>query len=134
MADDALPPDPPVRPSATITPFRRGPGRPPGGPKPPGSGRKRGTRNKVTKEIREIAAKHGARSIRELVKLLKTSSNEQVRLKAAAELLDRGFGRPPQSLEHSGPAGGPIETREMDDREFARQIAFALASGERKGG
>ena len=35
------------------------------------------------------------------------------------------------AMEHSGPEGGPIETRELSETEVARRIAFALARGAR---
>lgn len=33
------------------------------------------------------------------------------------------------SIEHTGKDGGPIETREMSNLEFARRVAFALTQG-----
>ena len=89
-------------------PAQRGPGRPPGSPKPPGSGRKKGVPNKSTAEIRAVAQKHGAKAVRELVKLMTRSENEQTRLKAAVELLDRGYGRPVTPSEISGKDGEPL--------------------------
>ncbi len=34
-------------------------------------------------------------------------------------------------LEHTGKDGGPIETRDMTDREIARRLAFVLAKAEK---
>lgn len=90
------------------TPERRRPGKPKGHPKPPGSGRAKGTPNRATKEIREIAQRHGPTAIRELVRLMTKSDNEATRLKAAQELLDRGYGRPVTPQEITGPEGAPV--------------------------
>ena len=37
---------------------------------------------------------------------------------AAAELIDRGWGRAPQGLEVTGASGGPIEIEERTAREY----------------
>ena len=69
------------------------PGRPKGLPKPPGSGRKKGTPNKITREVREAAQKHGTKAIAALVKLLKHEDSKIV-LAASIELLNRAYGKP----------------------------------------
>jgi hypothetical protein len=79
--------------------------------KPPG--RPKGSQNRATKEIRQIAAKHGRKAVRELYKLMVGSENEQTRLRAATELLDRGFGRPTQTTELTGKDGGPVATASL---------------------
>lgn len=95
----------------TPSPAQRRPGRPPGSPKPPTSGRKKGVPNKSTREIREIAQKHGGKAVRELVKLMTKSENDQTRLKAAVELLDRAYGRPITPSE----INSNISLRKIDD-------------------
>lgn len=42
------------------------------------------------------------------------------RLAAARELSDRGWGKPPQSVELSGPAGGPIALTASPARDYSR--------------
>ena len=69
-------------------------GRPPGLPKVPGSGRKPGSSNKVTKPVREIAAAYTEEAIHAIAALARNASNEGVRLRAWQELLDRGQTRP----------------------------------------
>lgn len=51
-------------------------------------------------EIRELARRHGAAAITRLVALMR-SENENVAVRAAEAILDRGYGRPLQALEHS---------------------------------
>ena len=103
----------------------RRPGKPRGHPKPPGSGRKPGTPNKCTREIREIAQKHGQKAMRKLVALMK-SPNEATALKAAIELLDRGYGRPVTPSELSGPGGAPIRTEDVTPEEVHQRVAAML--------
>ncbi len=58
-------------------------------------------RPKVVGEIRDLARRHGKFAIAKLVELAK-SDNPRVAVAACSELLDRGYGRPAQSIEHSG--------------------------------
>ena len=62
------------------------------------------------------------------------SDNEVTRLKAAVELLDRGYGRPTSTTELTGAEGGPLippTPREelMTTFDLARRVAFTLSSG-----
>ncbi len=97
-----------------------GRGRPRGQPKT--GGRKAGTLNKVSADVRELAGQHGPAVIAELARLATEADSEQVRVSAGRELLDRGFGKPAQSRE-------PIDDHRIDDEqvsdlEIARRIAF----------
>jgi len=40
--------------------------------------------------------------------------------------LDRGYGRPAQMIEASGPGGGPVQVEDINIRELGRRIAYAL--------
>jgi len=55
-------------------------------------------RSKIAKEVQLAAAKHCPKAIETLARLLTTSRSEKVRLDAAKELLDRGAGKPIQTL------------------------------------
>ena len=57
-------------------------------------GRKAGTPNKNSGEIRALALKHSGTAIEMLATLMTTSTNDAVRLSAARELLDRSCGKP----------------------------------------
>ena len=61
-------------------------------------GRTKGTPNKMTAEIRSAAQLHGSAAIAKLVSLMDEGDTHQVQLAAARELLDRGYGRPMQSV------------------------------------
>jgi hypothetical protein len=107
----------------------RRPGRPKGLPRPPGAGRKPGTPNKVTRDIREAASKHGAKALSAIVKLLK-SPDEKVVAVAAREILDRAYGKSIQPSELTGKDGDPlIPARELSDHTLAKLIAYQLDIG-----
>lgn len=74
-----------------------------------GAGRPPGAVNETTKIIRACAQKHGPELIEELVRLAKESESDAARVAAANAVLDRGYGRPKQSVEHAGVDGGPIQ-------------------------
>jgi hypothetical protein len=61
------------------------------------------------------------------------SAPHAARVSAAEHLLNRGWGKPPQSVEHSGRDGGPIETRVLTDIEAARRIAWLLGNAAEAG-
>ena len=75
------------------------PTRKPVGGKRPGAGRPLGSPNKITRPIKELAADHSEASIAKLVWLRDHSENDQVRLAACRELLDRAHGRPRQEID-----------------------------------
>lgn len=66
-----------------------------------GAGRPKGSPNKITQPIKELAASHSEESISTLVRLRDHSPNDQVRLAAARELLDRAHGKPRQEIDVS---------------------------------
>lgn len=74
-----------------------------------GAGRPPGSVNETTKAIRAAAQEHGPEMITELVRLAKESESDAARVAAANAVLDRGYGRPKQSLEHVGEGGGPVQ-------------------------
>ena len=89
-------------------------------------GRVKGSKNKVTTAIRDMAQPYGARAIRKLVGLLK-STNEAIVLQASKELIDRGYGKAHQSASQT------VDTTirlEVTDMELARRAAFLLTKAE----
>ena len=111
----------------TVLPMARRPGRPPGLKKT--GGRKKGVKNRITREIKELALPYGKRAFTRLAKLLK-SDDEKISLAASREILDRAYGRPQIYNELTGPGGSPIETP-ADPLEVARRVAFLLHQGVR---
>ncbi len=58
-------------------------------------------------DMRALARCHTEKALAVLVAALE-SSREDIRVKAADALLDRGWGKPTQCLEHSGADGAPL--------------------------
>jgi hypothetical protein len=62
-------------------------------------GRKKGTPNKATAEVKEYAQKYTKAAIRGLYKLARSAQSEQARVSAWREILDRAVGKPAQSVD-----------------------------------
>ena len=65
---------------------------------PKTGGRKKGTPNKTTADIKAAFREHGQEFVRAMLKLTK-SKDENVRLKALQICLDRGYGKATQHIE-----------------------------------
>lgn len=90
------------------------------GGKREGAGRPRGQRNAATKDqiasISELAKQHSDQAMAALVEIATNSqASEGARVSAANSILDRAWGKPVQSLEHTGKDGGPVEVRSLAD-------------------
>ena len=72
-------------------------------------GRKKGTRNKVTRELAEIAGEYTEEAIETLADIMRHGESEQVRAVAADKLLDRAHGKAAQSHVHKGDKDNPLE-------------------------
>lgn len=83
------------------------------GGKRPGAGRKQGSKSRATAEqigtLSELARAHTALALNVLVQIAQSGESEAARVSAANAILDRGYGKPAQALEHSGPDGGPVQ-------------------------
>lgn len=79
--------------------------------KTPGSGRKPGSLNKATVDIRAIAQEHGSAMIDNLIHLARHAESEAVRATCTQALLDRGYGKPQQPV--TGADGGNLVIRIM---------------------
>jgi len=79
---------------------------------PKAGGRVAGTLNHLTVEIKELARIHGPTVIARLVELVRDTSGA-VAVAASRELLDRGYGKPPQSVAVGGdPNAPPVQTKQ----------------------
>jgi hypothetical protein len=92
-------------------------------------GRRPGSPNKATAEVKELALKHGPEAIEVAARLMRGAESETARLAAANIILDRAYGRAPQAVEMSGPNGGPIqsETVTPTDEQRARALMALIA-------
>ena len=75
-----------------VTRFRKGRSGNPGG------------RPKVVAEVRDLAQAHTADAIEALAKICRTGKSESARVSAAVALLDRGYGKPLQTVSTSRPS------------------------------
>ena len=70
-------------------------------------GRPKGSVNKATASIRELARKYAPDALEELSRLARKADSETARVSAIKELLDRAYGKSPQPMDGDG-EGGPI--------------------------
>lgn len=75
----------------------------------PGAGRPKGRKNVLTLEIESTAREFAADALHALKSVALRGKSESARVMAATALLDRGYGRPRQAIEHTGEGGGPME-------------------------
>ncbi len=91
------------------------------GGKRKGAGRPKGSRSAATKQqqatISDMAREYSSDALTALVDVVRNGVSEAARVAAANSLLDRGYGKPVQSLEHSGKDGEPIEHRNVPSSE-----------------
>jgi uncharacterized protein DUF5681 len=84
---------------------------------PKGQSGNPGGRPKVLADVQELARQYAPVAIVELARLALKAKNENARIAAIRELLDRGYGRSRQSMEVSAPAGDPLQLlfEELDE-------------------
>ena len=73
-------------------------------------GKPKGTLNKSTAEIKELAQNYSAKALETLSSIMRNSDNDTARIAAAKELLDRGYGKVTQPMEHTGKDGVALPT------------------------
>lgn len=87
-------------------------------------------RPKVCQEAQELARQHGPDAIRRLASLMEKGESDHVRLNAAVALLDRGYGKPAQTVNSNVTR---TDVRQLSDEELASALArveAALAGGD----
>lgn len=71
-----------------------------------GAGRKRGSNARATRDqkitLADLARSHATTAIETLVILATQADSDSAKISACKELLDRGYGRAPQAVEHEG--------------------------------
>jgi len=66
-------------------------------------GRKKGTPNKATRELKELAREYTAAALATLKTVMEGSDSDAARVAAAREFLDRGYGKAAQAIIGGGP-------------------------------
>jgi hypothetical protein len=101
----------------------------------PGSGRRPGAKNKVTLALKEMASKYTETALNVLVEIMQDPEAPHVaRVSAANGVLDRGHGKPTQSVDETVTVQngmGPemikrLETDMLERMERARQRQLAV--------
>ena len=72
-------------------------------------GRKKGTPNKATAEIKALAREHGLEAVTGIVEMARNADSESTRLAAWRELLDRGYGKAMQPTDNKHNVAGKVE-------------------------
>lgn len=78
------------------------------GGKRPGAGRPKGAVNKATADIKALAQKYAPDALKTLHSIMQASESDAARVAAANSLIDRGYGKAPQAIQHQGHEGGPV--------------------------
>jgi uncharacterized protein DUF5681 len=86
-----------------------------------------GGRPKADAQVKELARAHTTAAVGALVKALKAKS-ERTRVAAAEALLDRGWGKPAQEIQHSGEIGRSRALCDLTDDELAVIAASGAAN------
>jgi hypothetical protein len=71
-------------------------------------GRVKGTPNKATSELKDLAREYTAQALETLVGVMTGSESDAARVSAAKEVLDRGYGKASQVIS-GNEDGGPVE-------------------------
>lgn len=97
----------------------------------PGMSGNPGGRPRDEQRIADLARSHGPAALERLVQL-KDSKDERVALSACVALLDRGYGKPKQAQELTGPGGSALPflkvTRVIVDPESRNDSSEGRAS------
>lgn len=75
----------------------------------PGAGRPKGSPNKATASLRDVARQYTEQAIETLVQIALAGESEAARVAAANSILDRGYGKPSQVLS-GDENGGAVRT------------------------
>jgi hypothetical protein len=98
----------------------------------PGKSGNPGGRPRKTDEERTLEAlcrEKTPEALATILRIMAGSNMDRAKLAAAQYVLDRGWGRPKESVEHSGPNGGPIEQKStVDVAGLSPEQLRALAS------
>jgi hypothetical protein len=90
-------------------------------------GKPPGTKNKTTIELREAAREYTEEALKTLVHICQNGKSEQARISAATALLDRGYGKPSQTVQMGTDAESPLAIK-IDASLTAKEAAEAYAA------
>lgn len=93
-------------------------------------GRKAGTPNKSTAEVKALAAGYAPAALKELARLAIKAQSEQARVAACNAILDRAYGKPTQTIA-GDPDGAPLTMQLVSDLDRAKAVASLVAKVKR---
>lgn len=67
----------------------------------PGAGRKKGAVSAAKLQLAVMAKDHAEDALKTLADIARDGTSEAARVSAAMAILDRAYGKPPQSLDHT---------------------------------
>lgn len=76
-------------------------------------GRKAGTLNKATADVKIAASQYTEAAVAELARIMRESESDAARVSAIKEILDRGHGKSAQAVNVSGSLGLAIRKIEL---------------------
>jgi hypothetical protein len=88
-------------------------------------GRVTGTPNKATAEVRDLAQVYTKEALEKLAEVMRKGVSEQARVAAACALLDRGHGRPSQTIHATH--RHEVDPEVISDAELATIISNKTA-------
>lgn len=98
------------------------------GGKRPGSGRKPGTPNKATFELKQVAAGYGQEALSALISIIRNEETPpNVIVSACREVLDRGFGKPAITVEATVNNLNVFPSKEVLDGIYTKALEEAAA-------
>ena len=100
--------------------------RPKGSGKTPGSGRKAGTPNKATADIKALEQAVAPKAFAEAVRLATGAGTEAARLRAIEIILDRAYGKPHITAE----VNIPRDVRDLSTADLLRALGALGIVGE----
>ena len=71
----------------------------------PGAGRKKGKVSQAKRDLASMAKDHAEQALQVLVEIAASGESESARVSAANAILDRGYGRPVQGVDHTSSDG-----------------------------
>lgn len=80
------------------------------------------------RDVVELARRHMPEAVRTLVEIMRDPDvPAAARASAANTLIERGYGKPKQELEHTGADGGPIQTVDVSNMSNVERAQRLLA-------
>ena len=94
---------------------------------PKTGGRKKGTPNIMTRELKEICRQEAPTLVKELIRLATSAEGEAVRVAAIKEVFDRGFGKATQPIEGSVTYGVSEQLAELFKENASATLGSEIA-------